>query len=306
MASRTLQSGGNVRQLALIPEIFPDLLSDFDGAHGEIFTRKWVVELILDLVGYTSDKDLGELIAVEPACGTGAFLGPLVERLSASCRRHGRSITDARHALRGYDLIPRNIEKARVAITEVLKKDGWTDEEISNITSAWLHVGDYLLMLHDDRSVDFVVGNPPYIRLEDVPDARMHAYRETCRTMTGRSDIYVGFYEVALASLRENGRLGFICADRWMRNQYGRLLRQVVAGKYNLEVVISMHDVDAFEAQVSAYPAITIIRRASQGAVVVADTTRRFGSHDADEVYNYTCSGKSEIIANDRYEIARL
>jgi len=193
-----------------------------------------------------------------------------------------------------------------VLVSKVLERDGWPKQQVDEAVSAWLHVGDYLCMLHDNCSADFVVGNPPYIRLEDVPDARMSTYRAICRTMTGRSDIYIGFYEVALASLRENGRLGFICADRWMRNQYGRLLRQVVAGKYNLEVVISMHDVDAFEAQVSAYPAITIIRRASQGAVVVADTTRRFGSHDADEVYNYTCSGKSEIIANDRYEIARL
>jgi len=188
----------------------------------------------------------------------------------------------------------------------VLKKDGWTDEEISNITSAWLHVGDYLLMLHDDRSVDFVVGNPPYIRLEDVPDARMHAYRETCRTMTGRSDIYVGFYEVALASLRENGRLGFICADRWMRNQYGRLLRGLITGRYDVEAIITMHDVNAFEEQVSAYPAISILHRGHQGAVVVADTTRRFGAQDASEVLDYVRSGHSEILANDRYEIARL
>jgi hypothetical protein len=153
---------------------------------------------------------------------------------------------------------------------------------------------------------DVIVGNPPYIRLEDVPDDRMSTYRDICRTMTGRSDIYVGFYEMALASLRENGRLGFICADRWMRNQYGRLLRRLVTGNFNLEVVASMHDVDAFEEQVSAYPAITIIRRAPQGAVVVVDTTRRFGPSDAHELYNYTRSGKSEVIANDRYEIARL
>lgn len=306
MGSRALQSSGSVRQLALIPEIFPDLMADLDGDHGEVFTRKWVVELILDLVGYTIDRDLGELIAVEPACGTGAFLGPLVERLSASCRHHGRSITDARDALRAYDLLPRNISKARSVVSEVLERDGWTNEQIDDVTSTWLRVGDYLLTLQDDRSADFVVGNPPYIRLEDVPDARMHAYRETCRTMTGRSDIYVGFYEVALASLRSGGRLGFICADRWMRNQYGRLLRRLVADKYDLEVVITMHDVDAFEEQVSAYPAITIVHRARQGPVVVADTTRRFGERDASEVLAYVRSGTSEILANDRYDIARL
>jgi hypothetical protein len=306
MANRALRSGTSGRQLALMPEIFPDLIPDIDGEHGEIFTRRWVVELILDLVNYSAERDLADLVAVEPACGTGAFLGPVVERLSASCRNHGRPITDARQALRAFDLLPKNIELARAVVTEVLAEGGWSEDEIQDVASSWLRVGDYLLALHDDRSVDFVVGNPPYIRLEDVPEARMHAYRETCRTMTGRSDIYVGFYEVALASLHQGGRLGFICADRWMRNQYGRLLRKLIGDKYNIEVVITMHDVDAFEEQVSAYPAITIINRDRQGAPVVADTTQRFGEGDVGGVIDYVQASDSAPVANDRYEIARL
>jgi adenine-specific DNA-methyltransferase len=306
MNSRTLPQVNQARQLPLIPEIFPDLLPDIDGEHGEVFTRKWVVELILDLVGYTIERDLAGFVAVEPACGTGAFLGPLIERLSASCKRYGRPLTDARNALRAYDLLPRNLDQARSVALKVLRRDGWPQEEIEEVTADWLHVGDYLLMLHDDRSVDFVVGNPPYIRIEDVPEARMHAYRETCKTMIGRADIFVGFFEVALASLRADGRLGFICADRWMRNQYGRVLRKLIADRYDLEAVISMHDVDAFEEQVSAYPAITVIHRGHQGAAIVADTTARFGAQDAPAVLKYIRSGESEIVANDRYEIARL
>ena len=58
--------------------------------HGEVFTRRWVVELIRDLVGYTPDRDLEAMVAVEPACGAGAFLDPMVERLIDSCRRHRR------------------------------------------------------------------------------------------------------------------------------------------------------------------------------------------------------------------------
>src|SRR2546429_2645645 len=76
--------------------------------HGEIFTRRWVVELILDLAGYDPERDLATMLAVEPACGAGAFLGPMVSRLSASCRRHGRTIREAAGAIRAFDLLPRN------------------------------------------------------------------------------------------------------------------------------------------------------------------------------------------------------
>ena len=58
---------------------------------GEVFTRRWVVDLILDLVGYTVDQDLASLRAIEPACGEGAFLGPIIDRLIASAERYARS-----------------------------------------------------------------------------------------------------------------------------------------------------------------------------------------------------------------------
>src|SRR4051794_24845595 len=81
--------------------------------HGEVFTRRWVVDLILDLLGYTPDRDLAALRAVEPACGSGAFLGSMVGRVSASCREHGRGLDEAAEAIRAFDLLQRNVEISR-------------------------------------------------------------------------------------------------------------------------------------------------------------------------------------------------
>ena len=72
-------------------EVYP---IDETDEHGEVFTRRWVVELILDLAGFTADRDLGGLVAVEPSCGAGAFLVPMTERLIESCSRHGRPLSD--------------------------------------------------------------------------------------------------------------------------------------------------------------------------------------------------------------------
>ncbi|GGN96128.1 hypothetical protein GCM10010112_87100 [Actinoplanes lobatus] len=99
--------------------------------------------------------------------------------------------------------------------------------------------------------------------------------------MRGRGDIYVGFIERSLRLLKPGGTVGFICADRWMRNQYGAGLREFVASHYAVENVWTMHDVDAFEAQVSAYPAITVLGNHAQSSVFVADTTADFGAATA-------------------------
>jgi hypothetical protein len=43
--------------------------------HGEVFTRRWVVEVLLDLTGYTADGGLGSLRLVEPfPAGSSSFV----------------------------------------------------------------------------------------------------------------------------------------------------------------------------------------------------------------------------------------
>lgn len=285
----------------VVPELLEHAIQ-----HGEVFTRRWVVETILDLVGYTADRDLGDMLIVEPACGAGAFLGPMVGRLSASCRAHGRSLLDAVHAIEALDLLYRNVQLSQNLVSERLLDDRWEPEHVEKAVHAWIGEGDYLLREPSAQLADFVVGNPPYIRLEDVPEARMRAYRSACATMGGRADVYIGFYEVGLRSLRAGGQLGFICADRWMRNQYGRKLRELVTCRYSLDLVLTLHDVDAFHEQVSAYPAITIIRNAAQGPAIAADTTRCFGPHQAEEFHAWVVKPDEPLIYASSYHAARL
>ncbi|MEU7943727.1 N-6 DNA methylase [Micromonospora taraxaci] len=274
--------------------------------HGEVFTRRWVVDLILDLAGYTADRDLATLVAVEPACGSGAFLAVMAVRISASCRKHDRPLLDAERAIRAYDLLARNVAASRRLVREALVDEGWSLSEARQMATAWVRQGDYLLDPHVQEDASFVVGNPPYVRLEDVPADRMLAYRTACPTMTGRSDLYVGFFERGLRSLAPGGVLAFICADRWMRNQYGRQLRELIAASYSVDVTVIMHDVDAFEEQVSAYPAVTVVRRAQQGSAVVVDTRQGFGSEDALELVESVLHTEPVARANDRFEVARL
>jgi hypothetical protein len=117
---------------------------------------------------------------------------------------------------------------------------------------------------------DFVIGNPPYVRLEEIPEETALLYRDAYSTMRGRADLYIAFFEAALRQLKHGGACAFICADRWMRNQYGAELRELITSDFAVDVVIEMHNADAFQDEVDAYPAITVIRREKQGRTIVA------------------------------------
>jgi hypothetical protein len=281
--------------------------SELTPEHGEVFTRRWVVDLILDLVGYTSDRDLVGTRAIEPACGSGAFLVPMIERLAESARVHGRDLCDATGAIGAVDLVPRNVELSQTAVRRTLSLFGIPDSNAAELARAWVRQGDFLLEPPAEGSVDFVIGNPPYVRLEAVARERSAAYRLACKTMGGRADVYIGFYEHGLRALRDEAMLGFICADRWMRNAYGSRLRAMVSEEWSVEIVISMTGVDAFEDEVDAYPAITILRRRpqSEGPLAV-EATPLFDSAAASELVELASRPDTDHVRQPGYRGARL
>ena len=279
---------------------------DHVGEHGEVFTRRWIVELILDLAGYTPDTDLGTKVVVEPACGRGAFLLPIIERLAESCATHGRSLAEAERAITAFDLLEHNVEVTRKAVVSMLVDLGETLENAEHLANRWVVADDFLLGDHPLGSADFVVGNPPYIRFEDVPSGLNDAYRSKWPTMRGRADIFVGFFEKGLAMLRPEGRLAFICADRWMRNQYGTRLRQLVSSGYSVDSVIVMHDVDAFEDEVSAYPAITVLRNGHQGPVCLVDAKKEFGEQEGTLVIDWLRQPQRPPPVSNAFEVGQL
>ncbi len=250
------------------PLMPPPRLVPFEG-RGVVYTKAWVVELLLNLAGYRSSANLVDVVAVEPAAGDGAFLGPMIERLIASCRTFGRPLSDCRDSLIAYELDVASADRARALAVKVLTGSGVDPETAEGLAGAWVRTGDYLFEANS-LEADFVIGNPPYVRLEDIPEETATLYRDTFPTMRGRADLYVAFFEAALSQLKADGVCAFICADRWMRNQYGADLRELVTSGYGVEVVIEMHNADAFQDEVDAYPAITIIRRKPQGPAVVA------------------------------------
>ncbi len=238
-------------------------------ARGVVYTKRWVVDLLLDLAGYAADRNLADLTAVEPAAGDGAFLGPMIERLVCSCQLDKRDIEECGNSLIAYELDEGSAQHARRMATTILVNHGIARNVADTLVNAWVRTGDYLTEAIATRA-DFVIGNPPYIRLEEIPKQVAEMYRSSYSTMRGRADLYIAFFEAAFSQLKADGTCAFICADRWMRNQYGAELRQLVTSAYSLDVVLEMHHADPFDDDVDAYPAITVIRRKKQGPVLVA------------------------------------
>ena len=87
--------------------------------HGEVFTPAWLVEDMLDLVKEETERIDSRVL--EPACGSGNFLVPVLARKLATVQvRHGKSEFEKRHyalfalmCVYGIELLVDNAEECR-------------------------------------------------------------------------------------------------------------------------------------------------------------------------------------------------
>jgi hypothetical protein len=136
--------------------------------HGEVFTPPWLVEKMLDLVRGETERIDSRFL--EPACGSGNFLVPVLQRkLAAVEAKFGKSDFERRHyallavmCTYGIELLPDNIVECRTNMLEVfadyLNLDGTNEVYLAAyyVVSQNLVHGDALTMrTHDGQAITF-------------------------------------------------------------------------------------------------------------------------------------------------------
>ena len=244
---------------------------------GAVFTRSEVVRLILDLADYVPTRPLGDLRLLEPSCGDGAFLSEIVKRLVSSERQSNGvvdwSATRLDSAIRSADISESSVTFARDLARCLLVFEGCPGERANALAESWILHTDFLLNAWSG-TFDFVIGNPPYVRIEDLPKRVLVRYRELYETTSDRADVYIAFIQRGLEILSKGGVLAYICANRFTKNKYGGALRRLISSTYHVRHFVNLEHTQPFLSDVSAYPAIFVIDRkvgASTNAATLDD-----------------------------------
>lgn len=116
--------------------------------HGEVFTPRWLVDDMLDLV--KSETERIDSRFLEPACGSGNFLVPVLERKLAAVQvRHGRSEFERCHyalfalmCVYGIELLTDNAEECRENLARTFARS------VSPSESVWLRAAKAVLAVN--------------------------------------------------------------------------------------------------------------------------------------------------------------
>ena len=215
--------------------------------------------MILDLLRYVPKENLSAIRILEPSCGHGSFAIEIVKRIITSIQQWHTKLSDFEESVRFCDIDSNALDICRQKIEKLFFEAGFNKNEASNAIDKWFVSGDFLDL--NMPKFDIVVGNPPYIKATFLNvEARKH-YISILKTFSMGTDLYIGFIEKGLALLKPHGSLAFICSDRWQHNQYGKRLREYISNGFCVSFNCEMHDVEAFETKVTAYPSITIIKK---------------------------------------------
>ena len=137
---------------------------------------------------------------------------------------------------------------------------------------------------------DVVIGNPPYVRQELINNLQKEYFSKKYKVYNGLADLYTFFFEKGIEILNENGRLGIIVANKWMRANYGGALR-IWLKHQNLKIIIDFGDLQIFKGA-TTYPCIIICDKEKPSQFIEVTNIKTLNFENLEQ---YTLINKSNI-----------
>jgi len=105
---------------------------------------------------------------------------------------------------------------------------------------------------------DVVIGNPPYIRQEELSGLKEYL-GYYYKTFMGTADLYVYFVELGMRLLKPDGDFIFILPNKWMRAGYGKKIRNFIKANA-IQQILDFGDLPVFD-EATTYPCIVQLRK---------------------------------------------
>jgi SAM-dependent methyltransferase len=210
---------------------------------GFVPTPKETVDRMVDRL-FFERRPKAENLILDPGCGEGEF----IQGILRWCASHRASIP----RIVGIESDLRHVKTAR--------------GRFAGCPSVEIRHADFLKDDDLDK-YDFVIGNPPYVPITGLNENEKERYRARYETAAGRFDLYLLFFEQALALLKNRGRLVFITPEKFLYVETARPLRKILAQK-NVEE-IRMISEETFGDLVT-YPTITSVVNDAPSSSVLA------------------------------------
>ena len=212
--------------------------------HGRVYTPDYLVKVILDFGGYDKPTILKKHV-IDNSCGDGAFLTEIVRRYCAFFLTQKLDLSKLKHELETYihgiELDAVECDKCILNLNKVVEEYGISKVKW-DITNA-----DTLTVDRFNAKMDYVVGNPPYVRVHNLEES-YEIVKKFKFAEGGMTDLFIVFFEIGFNMLAKGGLMCLITPSSWLGSLAGTHLRQYIHTHQNLSGVIDLEHFQPFEA----------------------------------------------------------
>lgn len=215
---------------------------------GQVFTPASIVKLMLDFCGY-SGKSILKKHVIDNSCGNGAFLYVIVERYIKTFI----SVYSDKNVLRQeLQTFIHGIEIDKKAYTICLYNlDGLVSSFGIDPVDWDIRLCDALDVVDFDGKMDFVVGNPPYVRVHNLDDT-YDSVKRFHFANGGMTDLYLAFYELGFRMMKKNsGKMCYITPSSWFNSMAANNMRKYLQKSRNMVGLIDFGHHQLFEGVTS-------------------------------------------------------
>ncbi|MCD8423902.1 BREX-1 system adenine-specific DNA-methyltransferase PglX [Tenacibaculum dicentrarchi] len=255
-----------------------------------------------------------KLTICDPACGSGAFLNQAldflikehtyIDELKTKLLGGGFVFPDIENKILennifGVDL---NEESVEIAKLSLWLRTAQPRRKLNNLNSN-IKCGNSLIdsktvagdkafnwenefpQIFENGGFDVIIGNPPYVRNEFIDFSAKKYLEKNYSLFTGKSDLYVYFFEKVYNILKEKGLSGFIVSSKYTKTKYGKILIDFLQKKMHINSFIDFHDLDVFSGIV-AYPSIIVLKKTKVNIESVYSKLLVISNENYEEVEN--------------------
>jgi len=224
--------------------------------NGAFFTPDYIVDFIIErLKPEFNDAN------IDPSCGCGAFLIGLIKYYKDNFNKNIKDII--KENIYGIDILKYNIRRVKILLSifamehnEVLNENDFNILQRDSLKVNWID----LFERNSKGLFDNVIGNPPYVKLQDLPEElRQNLFNNWEAVNNGNFNLYFAFFELGYNLLENNGKLGYITPNHYFTSLSGISLRDFFAEKKCIKEIYDFRDKRVFDVQ--TYTAITILKK---------------------------------------------
>lgn len=251
---------------------------------GIFYTPSYISEFIVDEV--LTDNENFKIL--DPSCGAGIF--NLVSLYKIKEKFPEKSYVNIiENNIYACDIEPISTNRTKIILILAALLHGENPSEINfNIITHDSLDKDFkwdnaFPEVFDNGGFDAVVGNPPYIRIQNLDDeTKKYLQKNWLSAKNGNIDIYYPFIELGLNLLNENGKLGFITPNSHFNTAAGKNLRKILSSNKSMHKIVNFDYIRVFK-DVNVYSCVTIFTKTKNNEIKFHKMTEEVTSIDLSE-----------------------